>query len=141
MVFAVTIAALYFGAEILVPIALAILLSFVLAPTVRYLHKIGLGRAAPVGITVLLAFVIIAGLGGVIVSQLRDLSVGLPRYEATIIRKIQAVKGMSSGGRDPGPRKRRLQTDGRTEPLGSARSLERWRERPRTEPVGCREGA
>ena len=97
-VFAAVIAALYFGSEILVPIALAILLSFALAPSVRFLHKIGLGRIAPVGITVVLAFVIIAGLVGVIAMQLKELSSDLPRYETTMVRKIQYVKGMSSGG-------------------------------------------
>ncbi len=96
--FAAIIAALYFGSEILVPIALAILLSFVLAPAVRALHKLGLGRLAPVGITVLLAFIVIASLGLVIASQMKDLAVDLPRYETTMVRKIQYVKGMSSGG-------------------------------------------
>src|ERR1700709_2627367 len=61
--FAAIIAALYFGSEILVPISLAILLSFVLAPAVRMLHKLGLGRTLPVAIAVLLAFLIIGGLG------------------------------------------------------------------------------
>ncbi len=98
VLFAAVIAALYFGAEILIPIALAILLSFVLAPMVRALHKVGLGRIAPVVITVVLAFAIIASLGSLIATQLKDLASDLPRYETTIVHKIQTVKGMSSGG-------------------------------------------
>ena len=92
------IAALHFGDEILVPIALAILLSFVLAPMVRLLHKIGLGRALPVAVTVMLAFVILASLGGVIATQVKDLAGDLPRYETTLVRKITYLRGMSSNG-------------------------------------------
>ncbi len=98
VVTAAVIAALYFGSEILVPIALAILLSFVLAPAVRLLHKLGLGRGMPVAITVLVTVLILVGLGGLIASQLRDLSDDLPRYESTIIRKVQAVQGASNAG-------------------------------------------
>jgi predicted PurR-regulated permease PerM len=98
MIFAAVIASLYFGSEIFVPIALAILLSFVLAPAVRAMQKLGLGRAVPVGITVLLTVVVIAGLGVLVASQLRDLAVDLPRYETIMIRKIQTVRSMSDSG-------------------------------------------
>ena len=98
LTFGAIIAALYFGSEILVPIALAILLSFAMAPAVRMLGKLGLGRGLPVAITVVITFVLIAGLGGLIATQVRDLANDLPRYEATMVRKIQYVKGMSSGG-------------------------------------------
>jgi predicted PurR-regulated permease PerM len=92
------IAGLYFGSEILVPIALAILLSFVLAPAVRMLHKLGLGRVMPVAITVVLTVLVLAALGGLIAAQLRDLSNDLPRFETTLIGKVQALRGVSNGG-------------------------------------------
>lgn len=95
---AVIMAALYFGREILVPIALAILLSFVLAPMVRQLHKLGCGRVAPVFITVVFAFVVIASLGGLIATQVRDLATDLPRYEVTVGHKLQTLRGMFTGG-------------------------------------------
>lgn len=56
-----TVAALYFGSEIFVPIALAILLSFVLAPAVRLLHAWHLGRVVPVILVSVLAFAAILG--------------------------------------------------------------------------------
>lgn len=96
--FGAVIAGLHFGDEILVPIALAILLSFVLAPMVRLLHKVGLGRLMPVAVTVLLAFVILASLGGVMATQIRDLATDLPRYETTLVRKITYLRGVSSNG-------------------------------------------
>jgi hypothetical protein len=56
-------AALYFGREISVPIALAILLSFVLAPLVGILQRARIPRGFAVVSIVLLAFMIIFGLG------------------------------------------------------------------------------
>src|SRR4051812_18512450 len=52
----VIVAGLYFGAEVLVPLALAILLSFVLAPAVQLLHKRRVPRGIAVTSVVLLAF-------------------------------------------------------------------------------------
>ena len=95
---AVVVAALYFGSEIFVPIALAILLSFILAPGVRKLHAWGLGRVFPVALVTLLAFSVIFGLGIVLASQLKGLANDLPRYEGTITRKITALRNLSSNG-------------------------------------------
>ena len=53
------VAALYFGREVLLPMALAVLLSFVLAPPVRLLQRLYLPRFAAVTIVVLLAFGVI----------------------------------------------------------------------------------
>jgi predicted PurR-regulated permease PerM len=92
------IAALYFGKEIFVPIALAILLSFALAPAVRKLHAMGLGRIFPVLLTTLLAFTLIFSLAGLVASQLREIAGELPRYEATMTRKVATLKEATSGG-------------------------------------------
>ena len=53
------VAALYFAKAILLPLALAILLTFVLAPPVRVLRGWGLGRIPSVGLIVVLAFLVI----------------------------------------------------------------------------------
>ena len=47
-VIAVTVAALYFAQEVLVPLALAVLLTFVLAPLAARLERRGLGRVVSV---------------------------------------------------------------------------------------------
>ena len=44
----VVVSALYFGREVLVPIALAVLMSFVLAPAVRLLQRILLPGSSPI---------------------------------------------------------------------------------------------
>ena len=93
----IVIAALYVGAEIFVPVALAILLSFVLAPGVRLLQRWHLGRIVPVLVMTLLAFLVIAGLAGLLAVQLRDLATALPQYETTVLAKIEALRTMTSG--------------------------------------------
>ena len=93
----VIVAALYFGREVLVPIALAILLSFVLAPLVRILQKGRIPRSVSVIVAVLVAFALIVGLGTVIVAQINQLAADLPRYQATLREKIQSFRGLAAG--------------------------------------------
>lgn len=89
---AVIVAALYFGREILIPIAIAVLLSFVIGPLVALLRKLRLGRIPSVGVAVLLLLTVVAGLGGLIGMQVADLSTGLPRYQRTIAQKAENLK-------------------------------------------------
>jgi predicted PurR-regulated permease PerM len=91
----VIIAALYIGREVLIPIALAILLSFLLAPLVRLLRRIHLGRGLSVLLAVLLAFGIILAIGGAIGTQLAGLGRDAPYYEATIASKTQTLSKQS----------------------------------------------
>ena len=59
----IIIAMLYFGREIFVPIALAILLSFVLAPVVGILQRIRVPRGLAVVSVAILAFALIFAMG------------------------------------------------------------------------------
>ena len=93
----IIIAALYLGREIFVPVALAILLSFVLAAPVQLLQRLHVPRAAAVVGVVLFAFVIIFALGSVIATQLNGLAADLPKYQTTILSKIQSVRGVAGG--------------------------------------------
>lgn len=60
------ITALYFGRELFVPLAIAILLSFALAPLVVLLRRWHFGRLPSVIATVALAFLVIFAIGAVI---------------------------------------------------------------------------
>src|SRR4029077_17510037 len=80
---ALIIAALYFGREIFVPVALAVLLSFVLAPFVRRLQSWRMPRTISALVVVFIGFSIIFGLGGLMVSQTTRLAAKLPRYQQT----------------------------------------------------------
>ncbi|AWM01955.1 AI-2E family transporter [Bradyrhizobium amphicarpaeae] len=93
----IIIAALYLGREIFVPVALAILLSFVLAAPVRLVQRLHVPRAAAVVGVVLFAFAVIFGLGSVIATQLNGLAGDLPKYQTTILSKIQSVRGVAGG--------------------------------------------
>ncbi|MFJ5370841.1 AI-2E family transporter, partial [Bosea sp. CER48] len=89
------IAALYFGREVFVPMALAILLSFVLAPLVKGLQKLRVPRALAVFAVVLIAFATLATLTMAMVGQATQLASDLPAYQNTIRAKIAALKGSS----------------------------------------------
>ena len=91
------VAALYFGREVLVPIALALLLSFVLAPLVRRLQSWRFPRIIAVSIVAIFAFAIIFGLGAFMVSQVSQLANDLPRYESNLTDKIQSLQGVAAG--------------------------------------------
>jgi predicted PurR-regulated permease PerM len=93
----VVVAALYFGREVLVPIALAILLSFVLSPLVRILRSWYFPRVVAVLLVVFVAFVAIFALGTLMVSQVNQLAKDLPRYQYTLQEKIDTVRGGFSG--------------------------------------------
>jgi len=86
------IATLYFGREILVPIALAILLSFVLAPLVGLLQRIRVPRGLAVVSAVIMAFALIFAMGSLLAKQLTQLAGDLPRYQSTISDKIQSFR-------------------------------------------------
>src|SRR6202035_5648480 len=82
------IAALYFASEVLIPITLAILLSFVLAPVVEVLRRWRLGRVPAVLLAVILALSVILAFGGVVASQVAQLATNIPEYATTIENKV-----------------------------------------------------
>ncbi len=91
------IGGLYFGSEIFVPFALAILLSFILIPMVNWLRRWRVPRIAAVLVAVTLAFVVVAGVALVVGRQLVQLADNLPKYQSTITEKIHSLQ-KSSGG-------------------------------------------
>ena len=93
---AIVIGTLYVGREIFIPISLAILLSFALAPFVRLLQRLRLPRAAAVILVVLFAFAGIFAIGGLIASELTQLAGELPRYEFTMQEKIRSLRGTAA---------------------------------------------
>jgi predicted PurR-regulated permease PerM len=93
---ALIVATLYFGRDVFVPVALSILLSFVLAPLVSALQDFRVPRAISVIGVVLLAFSIIFVIGGVIATQMTQLAGELPRYESNMRAKIQSLRGTAA---------------------------------------------
>ena len=84
--------------EVLIPIALAMLLTFMLAPVVRFLERRRLPHVAAVVLTVVLAFSAIGGVGYLLASQVNALAGDLPNYEGTIKRKVRELRRAGKGG-------------------------------------------
>lgn len=93
----IIISALYVGREVFVPVALAILLSFVLARPVNFLQSLRVPRAIAAITTVLFAFAVIFALGSLIATQLSRLADDLPQYQSTIQSKITSLRGVTGG--------------------------------------------
>lgn len=93
----IIISMLYFGRDIFVPVALAVLLSFVLAPLVGMLQRIRVPRGLAVVSVVVVAFMLIFAMGSLLAAQLTQLAGDLPRYQSTISEKIQAFRDTKAG--------------------------------------------
>jgi predicted PurR-regulated permease PerM len=95
---AVIIAALYFGKNLLIPFALALLLSFLLATPVGWLERLHLGRAASVVIVLVLACSAAGGLLWLGTEQLAGILRSLPQYQDNIRRKVEALRKPAGPG-------------------------------------------
>jgi len=96
LLIAFVVAALYFGRSVLVPIALATLITFLLSRLVTRLERL-IGRIAAVLVTVIAMFAIFAGVSWVIGRQVIDLADKLPEYQANIVAKIRSLR-LPAGG-------------------------------------------
>ncbi|RAS22316.1 AI-2E family transporter [Paraburkholderia bryophila] len=94
------VACLYLASAVLIPITLAILLSFLVAPLVDALARLRLGHVASVFAAVLVSISVIGLLGTLIATQLTDLASGMPRYQATIQHKMDTVHSVTIGKLD-----------------------------------------
>ncbi|MGF6933189.1 putative PurR-regulated permease PerM [Paraburkholderia sp. UCT70] len=93
----IAVACLYVASAVMIPITLAILLSFLVAPLADALSRLKLGHVASVCAAVLISVSVIALLCAVIATQLTDLAAGMPRYQATIQHKIDTVHSLTIG--------------------------------------------
>ncbi|MBA4784887.1 MAG: AI-2E family transporter [Rhizobiales bacterium] len=93
------IAILYFAKDVLLPLAIAVLLTFALAPISSRLRKLGLPRILAVVTTVVLAFAVLILFGLVVASQVAEVAQNLPAYQGNIIGKIRSLQesGADSG--------------------------------------------
>jgi len=92
------IASLFWAQAILIPIALSIMLTFLLSPVASASERIGLGRLPSVILIVVLTFSLLAAIGWVVTLQLTSLGNELPKYTSNIRQKISDVRGAGKGG-------------------------------------------
>ena len=88
---------LYWAQAVLVPFALAILLTFVMTPPVTWLER-WVGRVPAVLAVVTLVFAVLGLAGWGLARQMDYLAEDLPRYRANILAKIADVRGAGKGG-------------------------------------------
>jgi predicted PurR-regulated permease PerM len=86
------IAAMSLAAEVLKPLALAVLLSFALAPLAGFFERRRVPRSVAVLLTVALALGSLSGISYVVVRQLSKLAYQLPDYQKRIQQKVDFLK-------------------------------------------------
>jgi predicted PurR-regulated permease PerM len=92
------VAALYVARAIFLPLALAILLTFLLAPVVRLLRDWGLPKAPAVVLVVLVSSVVLLGMGALVGQQVTQLAQKLPEYQYNVETKIGSLRSAAGGG-------------------------------------------
>ena len=92
------IAALYYGQIVLIPVALAILLSFLLTPVVRLFERLGIGRVVSVLAVGVLTYAVLGAAAWIVTVQGASLIKALPEYRHNIRQKVADVRSFGRGG-------------------------------------------
>ena len=100
-------AVLHFAQEVLVPVALAILLTFLLAPVAERLQRLGLGRVPSVALTTVIACTLAGALLVVVVNQFLGLVEDLPLYRDNLLAKIRPSPVRRAAACNSAPRRSR----------------------------------
>ncbi|CAD7053741.1 AI-2E family transporter [Pseudorhizobium halotolerans] len=87
---------LYVAKDVLLPLAIAVLLTFALAPITSRLRKLGLPRTLAVIITVVLAFVVLVVFALIVAGQVAEVAQNVAAYQSNIIGKIRALQESGS---------------------------------------------
>lgn len=91
------VAILHFGREILLPLAIAILLTFLLSPVCTWLERRGVWRVLAVLLTLGSVSAVFAVVGWMVGLQMVDLATRLPDYKDNLLAKLQSVRPASGG--------------------------------------------
>jgi predicted PurR-regulated permease PerM len=95
--FATVLALLNFGRDVLIPFTVALMLSLLIAPLVRRLRRVGLGRVPSVLVAVLFSAFVVTAAAGVLGTQVLHIAASLPQYEKNIQQKLRNVDDMTVG--------------------------------------------
>ena len=88
---AVVVAALYLAQAVLVPLTLAVLLSFLLSPVCDWFERRRLGRISAVLVTAILGFTVLGVAVWIAVVQMTGLAPKIPAYQDNIQAKFHSV--------------------------------------------------
>src|ERR1700737_1764725 len=92
---AIVVSFLYWAQKIFIPLALAVFLTFLLAPLVTILQRRGLGRTPSAILVVLLAVLVLGGVGWLVTTEVTSLAKDIPDYTDNIKGKIRSLRQMS----------------------------------------------
>ena len=94
---ALTITMLYFGRQIFIPLALALILSFLLSPLVSFLERGRLGRVAAVVIVLAVGLAITVGIGWAVAGQLLEITGHIRDYKDNLVATVHSLHPLSNG--------------------------------------------
>jgi predicted PurR-regulated permease PerM len=94
----IVVAVLRLAQEVFVPLALAILLTFLLAPLVARLQSWGVNRLLAVIVSITVALTLLSALGDIAFNQLTDLAHKLPAYQRQLHENLTHIRGVFRGG-------------------------------------------
>ena len=97
MSFVAIVGTLYWFRDLFIPLALAVLLTFLLAPVATRLERLGVGRVVAAVCAVTLAIFVVGCVGYTFTGQLADLANKLPQYRATISKKLETIRHSEIG--------------------------------------------
>jgi predicted PurR-regulated permease PerM len=95
MVLALT--ALYFGRQIFIPLALALVFSFLLTPLVSFLEKLRLRRVPAALVVMALSFLLLGTVAWKVANQLVEITVNLADYKTNLDEKIKSLHVQANG--------------------------------------------
>jgi predicted PurR-regulated permease PerM len=88
---ALVLLGLYYAREVLIPLAMALTLNFLLTPAVMFFERRRLKRVSSVVLVVLMASAIVGGVGFIVARQLIGVVNDLPNYRENISHKLSAL--------------------------------------------------
>ncbi len=97
-VLVIATAVLYFARDVFIPLAFALILTFLLTPVVDGLGRLHLGRVPAALAALIFSFLIVGIAVGVVGSELMDTVAKLPNYQQNIRQRIEKMRGISAIG-------------------------------------------
>jgi len=94
----IVVAVLKVAQEVFIPLALAILLTFLLAPLVERLHGWRVNRVLAVIVAIAIALAMVGALGDLVVNQVTDLARSLPSYQRQLRHNVLELRSVLRGG-------------------------------------------
>jgi len=86
------VASLYWARAVLMPVALSLLLTFLLSPIDSVLQRLGLGRVVSVTFLAVLTFSVIGVIGWVISVEVKEFANDLPGYQGNIKKRVEDLQ-------------------------------------------------